>query len=267
MQPSKTGLAALIALLMAFEATAQSTTPTRPQAQPPESTANSPQSPAPASPNQTAATPRTADDPPTSTAKPDSTSAAPSNPTPLVGTEYFVTLPKGHGAHKFAAAASQAAGVPIYVVREVDAKHALLAIDQFGVANQLERKLRKYGLTVQQQPSKTPAVMGRTAPPELLVTFAHLKTKASKMLVLDRALANIANADTSKKTAAYKAFAAKIHETTSVPIKALPGQEAYSIILLLSGEALGIKLSSKIASFKGARAEPVQLLHPFTKLN
>ena len=265
MQPFKLGLATIILTLVAFPATAESISEARNQITDTPSTTL--QKPSASTPTQDDEQAEPGKPIPTGTALPRSDRAQASEPTPLFGTEYFVTLPKGHAAQSFAAVASKAAGFPVYVVREVDDKHALFAIDQYRIADQLEHKLRDQGLTVQRLPSDRGTIMGRKPVPRLLISFSDPKSQPSKFVVLRHALANAANADTTTKHAAYSALAVQIWKKTAVPTTVFPSQKDGSIILVPAAKALSRHLSKKIASFEGASAEPVRLVRPFRRVN
>ncbi len=267
MQPTTLGLAAVIALLLSSGANAQAPNSNAQHPQPADQRPNLPQQEdlqprAPLQVNLPSHQHRRA---PSATSDPTATHQP--IPTPLQGTEYFVTLPQGKGAHDFAKIAGTAAGFPVYVIREIDDRHALLAVDQSGIADQLENKLRTYGLPVERVASKFPAVMGRTPPPGLLFRYSEIKKLPPKLIVFHDALAKISNPDQPDKTVAYKELATKISEKTSVPTSVFAGHKTGSVILFPAGELLGSRLSEKITGFEGARAERVRVAQPFSKIN
>ena len=267
MRPFKLGLAALMGLLFCFGANAQPATSNAPDGEPPKRTAKLSDDASLRSDAPVAIVVPSTDEQPAPSSTPDTNGTSSSNPTPLHGTEYFVTSPKGQSAQEFAAIASKATGVPIYVVREIDDRHALFAIDQARITNQLEQRLRARGLVVQRIPSEFPSIMGRIPAPWILIKFSDLRTQPSTVFSLHKALAKIANADISKRNAAYMELAAQIRENTSVPTTVFAGQQAGSVILVPAGDVLGSDVSKKIAGFKGASAEPVRFVRPFHKVN
>lgn len=265
MQPFKLGLATIILTLVAFPATAQSVGAA--QNQIPNAPGSTLQNPSASTSTQNEEQAEPGKPVPAGTTQPRSDRARATDPTPLFGTEYFVTLPKGHAAQSFAAVASQAAGFPVYVVREVDEKHALFAIDQYRIADQLEHKLRDQGLSVQRLPSDRGTIMGRKPVPRILISSSDPKSHPSKFFILRHALATAANADTTTKHAAYRALAVQIWKKTAVPTTVFPSQKEGSIVLVPAAKALSRHLSKKIASFEGASAEPVRLVRPFRQIN
>lgn len=267
MQPTILGLVAVIALLLSFSASAQAPNSTTRAQQPAERRPHLPQQEGlqPRAPLQVNSPSHQDQRAPSGTSDPTATHQ--SIPTPLQGTEYFVTLPQGQGAHDFAKIAGTVTGLPVYVIREIDNRHALLAVDQSGIADQLEKKLRTYGLPVERVPSKLPAIMGRTPPPGLLFRYSEIKKLPPTLIVFHDALAKISNPDQPDKTVAYNELATKISEKTSVPTSVFAGHKTGSVILFPAGELLGSRLSEKISGFKGARAERVRVARPFSKIN
>ena len=267
MKPMTVGLAAALALLPCVGANAQAPMATTSNEHPADQHSNSEQAESrqPEGPRQVdipSRQDRRAPSPMSSTTK----TPQPIR-TPLQGTEYFVTLPKGKGANDFAKIAGIAAGLPVFVIREIDDRHALFAVDQTGIAEQLEKKLRTFGLPVERVASKVSTVMGRTPPPGLHFRYSEIKKLPPTLFVFHDALAKISNPDQPDKTMAYKELASKISEKTSLPTAVFAGHKTGSVVLFPAGELLGSHLSEKISGFEGARAERVRLARPFSTIN
>ena len=183
---------------------------------------------------------------------------------PLPGTEYFVTFPEGETASELAARATDAAGVPVTVVRELAGNRAVLAIDRERLVAQLEEALGTIGIGVERVEPVGPGVMGRKPPPRFRLAGLDHLVGTALVDALRRALRERA---WDRRDPLYAAAASQILETTHVPIRVHDGDRPGSVIVSPARKDLAALLKEGIAATPGAMAEPVAIARPFARAN
>lgn len=183
---------------------------------------------------------------------------------PLPGTEFFVTFPDGGTASSLAARATEAAGVPVTVVRKLSGNRAVIGIDRERLAAQVEEALGAIGLAVERVEPAAPTVMGRKPPPRFRLTdIDHLGSSA----LADALRRVLRERAWERRPPLYDAAASQLLKQTRVPLSLHEGDLPGSIILSPAPQGLAALLEEGIAATPGATGEPVAIARPYARGN
>ena len=179
---------------------------------------------------------------------------------PLPGTEIVATIGKTSDLESIAGRVTEVTGLPVLIVRKLDAEHAVFAVDQTRLLEQLQAAFVEKGAHVKVIPGVGPRVMGRMPVPRLQVALDQYQTPA---LWSAASTERIESGDRIQQPQKFESLSEQLTEITQVPVNTYAAMEKGCVIVSPAPEKYTDALKFGLTNETGLGAEDVQPVKAF----
>lgn len=176
---------------------------------------------------------------------------------PLPGTEVVVSLINPENLESIANEATEMTGLPIFLVRKMDANHVVFAVDQDRLFEIMYSRLFDHGVTsIAVLPGEGPEIMGKKPIPKIQIELNQEETPDLWSAVVSAA--NSVGWEQQKEK--YTLVSNQIVTIVRVPVNSYSGTEEEQVLIGPATEKYLEILTSLASASKGGSAEFIRLV-------